>query len=270
MQATVVVDNLGSEAICGEWGLCLYIEYEGKRFLLDTGASSLFAENAEKLALPLCQVDYAVLSHAHYDHANGMERFFQINQKASFYLRDACGENCYKEKWLFHKYIGIPRGVLKKYENRIVKVSGDYFLCENVALVPHKTEDLYEIGRQNRMVVKKNGRWKPDNFAHEQSLIFNLPNGLVIFNSCSHGGADRIIQEAKQVFADRPVLAVVGGFHLTHCSDAYVQDLARRLRDTGVLNVYTGHCTGERAFQILRKELGDSVHQLHVGMEMDF
>lgn len=82
MRATVVVDNLKDSEMAGEWGLCTFIEYRGKRILLDSGASPLFAENAGKLNIPLDEIDFAVLSHAHFDHANGMKRFFQLNRRA--------------------------------------------------------------------------------------------------------------------------------------------------------------------------------------------
>ena len=95
MKVTIVVDNIEHAGIPGEWGFCAYIEQNGKKLLLDTGASNLFAENAEKLNIDLKDIDFAVLSHAHYDHANGMEKFFEINRKATFYLQEGCGENCY-------------------------------------------------------------------------------------------------------------------------------------------------------------------------------
>ena len=50
MKITVLTDNKAKESLKGEWGLSLYIEHGGKRLLLDTGASPLFAENAEKCA----------------------------------------------------------------------------------------------------------------------------------------------------------------------------------------------------------------------------
>ena len=84
MRATVVVDNKPTGGLTGEWGLCIYIEYEGKNILLDAGASDLFVKNAERLGLRLEDVDAAVLSHAHYDHANGMEAFFRRNDQAKF------------------------------------------------------------------------------------------------------------------------------------------------------------------------------------------
>ena len=87
MKVTIVVDNIEHAGIPGEWGFCAYIEQNGKKLLLDTGASNLFAENAEKLNIDLKDIDFAVLSHAHYDHANGMEKFFEINRKAPFYLQ---------------------------------------------------------------------------------------------------------------------------------------------------------------------------------------
>lgn len=119
MRATVVVDNRKSDALPGEWGLCIYIEYGEKKILLDTGASELFAENAEKLGLDLSAVDAAVLSHAHYDHGNGMEAFFRRNDHAPFYVGPTCAADCYAGRWLFRRYIGIPPTVLSDYSRRI-------------------------------------------------------------------------------------------------------------------------------------------------------
>ncbi len=48
MKATVLVDNISKEHIAGEWGLCIYIEYNKENIMLDTGASGLFLRNAEK------------------------------------------------------------------------------------------------------------------------------------------------------------------------------------------------------------------------------
>ena len=75
---TVVVDNVKSDELDGEWGLSILIERDGKKILLDAGGSELFAENLQKLGFDIKGIDYAVLSHAHYDHANGMPRFFIV------------------------------------------------------------------------------------------------------------------------------------------------------------------------------------------------
>ena len=144
---------------------------------------SLFSENLKKLGFDIRDIDYGILSHAHYDHANGMPKFFAENSKAKFYLREGIGENCYHKKPLFGKffnirfYIGLPRNLLKKFPDRIEFVSGDYKLFGGTYLIPHKSG------------------WLPDNFSHEQSLVIETEKGLVIVNSCSHGGAVNIIRE---------------------------------------------------------------------------
>ena len=270
MRATVIVDNIGNDTLKGEWGLCIYIEYKNKKILLDAGASGLFLENAKKMNIPLEKLDYAVLSHAHYDHANGMEKFFGVNNHAKFYLRDGCGENCYKKKWIFRKYIGLPKGILGKYKERIVLAEGDYTITEGVSLLPHKTQGLDLIGKNENMYLREGSRWRFDDFSHEQSLVFDTPNGLVIFNSCSHGGADNIINEVSATFPNKKIFALIGGFHLYNKSEEFVRSFARRVKATGIEHVYTGHCTGKRAYQILKEELGDVVGQLKVGLVMEF
>jgi len=105
-----------------------------------------------------------------------------------------------------------------------------------------------------------------DDFGHEQSLIFEKEDGVVVFNSCSHAGADNIIKEVMQVYPGRRIKAMIGGFHLFNKTDDYVRAFASRLAATGVESIYTGHCTGDRALVILREELGDMVHSFKTGL----
>lgn len=139
MKATVLSDNIPAENLGCEWGLSIFIEYHGKLILLDAGASGLFLKNADVLGLNMKDVDFGVLSHAHYDHADGIPEFFRVNSFAPFYFRETTGENCCKGVWNYKKYIGIPKGMLKKYPDRIKLVSGDFSPCDRVYLIPHKT-----------------------------------------------------------------------------------------------------------------------------------
>lgn len=270
MKATVLIDNIANDGLTPEWGLSIYIEFEDKKVLLDTGGSGKFLKNAESLGIDISQVDFGVLSHAHFDHANGMKQFFGVNDKASFYLRESSGENCYHKVKFFKAYIGIKKGTLKKYGDRIVFADGDYTLAEGIFLIPHKTAGLGAVGERNNMYVKMGGKWRPDDFAHEQSLVFDTSKGLVIFNSCSHGGADVIIKEVAETFPDKQIYALVGGFHLHRLPDADVRALAGRIKETGIEKIYTGHCTGQRAFDILKEELGEKAEQLKTGLVMEF
>lgn len=266
MIATVLADNITKENLESEWGLSIFIEYEDKKILLDAGASDKFLNNAAKIGIDLSEVDYGVLSHAHYDHADGMEHFFQNNKKASFFLRQGCEENCYGKYFVFSKYVGIKKGILEKYKERIIYVRGDCEIAPGIYLIPHKTAGLSTIGKKNKMYVKKNKRWQPDDFSHEQSLVLDTEKGLVIFNSCSHGGVDTIIKEVASSFPDKKIDTYIGGFHLFEKKESEVRVLGKKLLEIGIENIYTGHCTGKRAYYILKEELGDKIKQIETGM----
>ncbi len=265
---TIVVDNKANDGISGEWGLCALISYNAKLILLDAGSSDLFLENMSKLGIDPQLIDHAVLSHAHYDHANGFPAFFEKNSHAKLYVRDDTGTDCYAKKLIFRKYIGIPRKMFKNYPDRIEKVSGDFKLMDGVWLIPHKTKGLESIGKRELMYRKTRGGWMPDDFSHEQSLVLDTDKGLVILNSCSHGGAGNIINEVKETFPDRKVYGLIGGLHLFNKSEEEIRDVADKIRDTKIEYICTGHCTKDRAFTILKEELGDIVHQMKVGYQI--
>ncbi len=284
MKVTVLADNLDgvkpqvgaadSGILKGEWGLSHYIEYGDRVVLLDAGLSGLFAENAGLLGIDLENVDYAVLSHAHDDHANGFDTFFEVNSHAPLYVAEGCYENCYDLTDEGYKYAGIPQGILERHADRIVRASADMLIDDGIRLLGHSTPDLEKLGFAEKMFLKTddetgNTTYVPDDFSHEQSLIFEQDDGVVVFNSCSHAGADNIINEVIKAYPDRRIKAMIGGFHLFNKTDEYVRAFAARVAATGVESIYTGHCTGDRALAILREELGSMVHTFRTGLEFE-
>ena len=266
---TVVVDNISNKGILGEWGLSIYVEYSYKKILLDAGASNLFLDNMKSLGIDVSDIDFASLSHAHYDHTNGLPAFLDNNTKAKLFLRESTAVDCYKKVFIFHKYIGIPKNLLMDYSDRIQIVSDDYKVMDGVYLIPHKIENLGEIGRREKMFRKTSNGWRPDDFSHEQSMVLETEKGLLIMNSCSHGGAANIINEVKKTFPDKKVYGIIGGFHLFNKTDEEVRSFAEKVKETGVEYICTGHCTKDRAYEILREELGDMVEQMKVGYQIE-
>ena len=267
---SVVIDNKACNGLKGEWGLSIVVDYKGKKILVDAGASDLFIDNMAKLNIEIRDIDYAMLSHAHFDHANGIPAFFKKNDKAKFYIRETTKDNCYAKRLFFYKYIGIPKRMMDEYAERIEVVSGDYKVMDGVYLLPHKTANLENIGKKEKMYLKTDNGYVFDNFAHEQSLVVDTDKGLVIINSCSHGGAVNIINEVKNTFKDKHIYGIIGGFHLYNKKDAEVLEVAECIKNTGIEFVCTGHCTEERAYNILKGVLKDKLIQLHSGLIMEF
>lgn len=277
MKVIALMENEGYEGLVAEHGLSIYIEYRDKKYLLDTGASNAFVENAGKLGVDLAAVDIAALSHAHYDHSGGYEGFFEKNQKAKVFIRREVDEDCYSKVGPIKKYIGVPHGIMTKYEARFVRVSGDYRVEEGVWLIPHKTENIAEKGKKGHMYCKTVSGYVPDEFRHEQSLVFDTEYGLVIFNSCCHSGVENIVAEVLETFEGKQVAAVFGGFHLMGLTGVTsmgvkakeVEALGEKLIAQGVEKIYTCHCTGKPAYAILERVLGERVQYFSAGMTVE-
>lgn len=269
MKITVLSDNIGNGELQGEWGLSFHIEFNGKKYLLDTGGSGLFLTNADKLGIDISDVDCAVLSHAHYDHSLGMEAFFSVNSKADFFVSPNARENCYAGLGFLSRYIGMPKGVLSKYGDRIKSPCGVSEIDTDVFIVPHSTDGLDKTGRRSHMYIRCGWRYVPDDFAHEQSLVFRTGDGLVIFNSCSHSGADVVMAEVGKAFPGEKVKAYLGGLHLFRMNEHEVREMAGKIQKAGIAKVVTGHCTGDKAYEILKSCLGETVSRFHCGMVME-
>ena len=151
MRATVLVDNEAQGLCESEWGLSILIEHRERATLLDAGASGLFAENARKLGVDLAAVDVAALSHAHYDHSDGFDAFFQVNDAAKLFVAASARENCYDTEDGKLCYIGVSRGRAARHAHRIEYVSRPTEIAPDVWALPHTTPNLAEKGAKAGM-----------------------------------------------------------------------------------------------------------------------
>lgn len=272
LEATVLVENHPAPDLLSEHGLSAHIRFGELRVLLDFGQSDAFARNADTLGIDLARVDHAVLSHAHYDHADGMTTFLARNDHAPVHLSAGCAENCWSTKGGTSEahYIGIAPGTLAQHQARLAYAATDRVttVAEGVHLVPHTTAYLADVGQQAGMLLREGDRWVPDSFAHEMSLVFEAAEGLVIFSSCSHAGIEAIVGEVRAAFPDRHIAAFVGGLHLVHADDEAILHVAEVLRKADIGQVFTGHCTGERACELLQRELLGRVSTLRPGLTL--
>ena len=276
LTVSVLVENgpAFQEGLACEHGLSLHLAYGDLQILLDFGQSDAFVRNADARGIDLSRMDFAVLSHAHYDHADGMDAFFTRNGTAPLYLSNACGENCWSTKGGTAEvhFIGIRSGLLAQYGDRLSPVPTDRVttLSPRVHLVPHTTSGLEEVGQRAGMLVREGDSWRPDDFAHEVSLVIELGTDshapLAIFNSCSHAGLPTIVKEVQAAFPKRHIAAYVGGLHLVHSSDVDVLRVALALEEAGIDRLFTGHCTGAHAVKLLSQELPDRVFSLRPGL----
>ena len=244
MKITALTENTSSSDLFeAEHGLSLYIETEQDRILFDTGQSEMFERNAKRCGIDLSQVDFAVLSHGHYDHGGGLKRFFKINKNATVYLSRYAFKEYYNGS---EKYIGLD--ISLKNEDRLIYVTDCCEIKEGVTLLScnnhKKTIDLGSFG----LNMREDGVLKPDDFRHEQYLLIEENGKRVLFSGCSHKG---ILNIASWFSPD----VLIGGFHfsklpLDDTLSGYAEELNRYDTD-----FYTCHCTGAEQYEWMKQRM---------------
>ena len=247
---TLIENTACDSAYQAEHGLSYYIETKQRKILFDAGQSAAFAENAENLGIDLTKVDFAVLSHGHYDHGGGLKTFLERNLQAPVYAsRYAFGDHYNANE----KYIGLDKTI--QQNERILPVGQQLQLAEGITLLSNaeKPESTFSMLRREDDVML------PEDFRHEQYLLIEEDGKRVLFSGCSHKGIRSIVKWI-------PCDVLVGGFHYMKM-DPEGQEIRQAAKELMQYDTryYTGHCTGIAQYETMKKIMGDKLEYLSAG-----
>lgn len=255
-------DNLQCEY---EHGLSLYIETKRHKILMDTGSSDKTWVNARQLGVDISEVDTVVLSHGHYDHSGGLLTFRQINQDAVVYMQQTALSDYYHGE----RYIGIDKKIGQM--PKVLMLHGDRKIDAELSLFTGITGRRFWPQSNLGLSMRVDGENMQDEFAHEQCLVIQEEKNLLV-SGCAHNGILNILDRYRKIYGGSPDI-VISGFHMMKRSD-YTEEEKSVIRQTawalkeGNTVFYTGHCTGQKAIDLMKLVLGDRLIQIHCGMEI--
>lgn len=262
MEITILADNTVAEpypkGLRGVYGFAAAVD----EVLFDIGQGDVVAHNARLLGLPT-RFEDIVLSHAHFDHTDGLDTFLDPAAPPTVYLHPEAWTDRYHDTDAYDEppYIGIP------YARSAVESGADLHEHREPVAV---TEDIYALGEIPREYddaavgeIEADGELVADPVVDDQALAIRTDGGVAVVLGCGHSGLRNTIEYAESVM-DEPVRYVLGGTHLVALDDEAVHEIADWLE--GRLELFAGtHCTGFRAQTILSERLPEAFAHVGVG-----
>lgn len=272
MKVKVLVENTSVSAdFKSKHGLCLYIQTVKHKILFDLGSDALFFENALKMGVSIAEIDTLIISHGHVDHAGALGLFLKNNHSAKVYIRESAFDKH------FTKVLGVPFNVgldsSLKSNARVIFTKDYEIIDDELTLFSDVQAGELTSASNSALFAEIDGIKRVDDFRHEQNLLVFEGEKAVLFAGCAHAGIVNIKARAEAL-ADGKPLKVIGGFHLCnpvtkkHERKELVQAVAERI-DDGKTYYYTCHCTGQRAFRILKERLQDNLNYLATGADIE-
>lgn len=270
---TLVEDSQKDVSLGHEHGLSFYIQTDNHEILFDLGQGNLYSINAKKLGVDLTNIDSLIISHGHYDHGGGLEHFLSVNDQAKIYIMKSAFDELYSMRTPNeYTYIGLSKTLST---DRFILLEDDFKIDEEITLFTNiKTKTL--LPKSNSTLYKKqNGEYIKDEFNHEQNLLINSNEKHYLFAGCAHKGIVNIIKQAEEHLKKKNLTMVFSGFHLKSRYEDYqeskedIEKIALILKDNRIGKYYTGHCTGSKAFKIMKYILKERLLNLYTGFIID-
>jgi 7,8-dihydropterin-6-yl-methyl-4-(beta-D-ribofuranosyl)aminobenzene 5'-phosphate synthase len=135
----------------------------------------------------------------------------------------------------------------------------------------------YALPKGNRrLFVKRGGTYRRDSFAHELAMVVKEGPEWVVFTGCAHSGILNMVVTVTKQFPEVPIKAVFGGFHLIGLpvlntmagSKGQVRSIGEELLNYPIERVYTGHCTGPKAYRVLKEVMAERLESFPTGSEV--
>ena len=235
--------------------------------LFDAGTSpDGVIENMARLELDPAAIEAIVCSHGHFDHTTGLDGL--IRRLGTVNLPVLVHPHFWRRRRVTfpgRDYQEIPttsRRALTDAGFEVIEERQPGFLFGRSVLitgeVPRTTG--YEPGFPPQQAWL-GGRWEPDPLVlDDQALIVDIEDkGLVVITGCGHAGIINICRYARRLTRERPLYAVIGGFHLN--GPLFEPLIPRVLDELAALDprvIVPAHCTGWRAQHAMSARFGDA------------
>ncbi|MEL9998945.1 MAG: MBL fold metallo-hydrolase [Thermoplasmata archaeon] len=240
------------------------IKYDNdeKNLLFDTGSSSdVIKYNASLYNIDLKKIDAIVISHGHYDHGGGLKGILKEINVPVFAHPTIFRENFY----LPYFYIGIPKDDVKELKN----MNNFVFVKEPMEIFPNVWTSG-EVPRLNKFELVEdiftieNGKISKDLMIDDTSLFIDLGDSLFLISGCSHAGIVNIKNYGEKLLGKK-VKYIMGGLHLLNASKERIEFT---VNSTEGIDLYLGHCTGERVINTFMEKYNEKVKRIYSGFEI--
>jgi 7,8-dihydropterin-6-yl-methyl-4-(beta-D-ribofuranosyl)aminobenzene 5'-phosphate synthase len=274
MRVTVLADNCaGKGALKGESGLSMLIETGDRNYLFDTGLGKLFYANSRLMNLELFGVERIILSHGHYDHADGLPWAFRECDSADLIIHKRALDKKFSNSTGVLRYIGPNQKALNALHEadeagRVIWMEGE--VLEDAGNIIFSTGGRQNIPKKwNFFIEDENGKDIPDNFPDEISLLVQGQTCAALFVGCSHCGLPAIVEKAETL-TELPIRYIFGGSHLDKVINGEIDEVAEFFLQRNC-KLFLGHCTGINGYSRLYHALNArNLYPIQSGFTVDY
>ena len=264
----------------GGFSVLVEVSKNGARhqILFDTGTTpDGVVENMRRLDVDPSGIETIICSHGHFDHTTGLDGLIRRLGRPN--LPVLIHPHFWRRRRLAIRGgdpLEIPttsRRALVDAGFEVIEEQQPSFLFNRSVLVTGEVPRItgYEAGFPPQQAWL-DGSWQPDPLVlDDQALIVDIKDkGLLVITGCGHSGIVNICRYARRLTKERPLYAVMGGFHLN--GPIFEPLIPRVLDDLDALApsvVVPAHCTGWRAQHAMGARFGKAFIPNTVGTRFE-
>lgn len=269
----------GEYRCCAHHGLSLIITArignDKQTLVFDAGPEAYtVTRNGALLKVPFGDAGAVVLSHGHWDHAGGLVEAVRQVTAMNGGRRVECHVNpgmFVTRGTLRHGGEPLPQKPVPSPQEltaagaTVVNAPEARLLLDNCFYlsgeIPRVTP--YEKGLPGHLKRAADGKsWEPDPWLMDERYVAAhvKGKGAIVFTACSHAGVINVLKDARNVFGDVPLHAVMGGFHLSGQQiEEIIPDTINDMKGFSLKRIVPAHCTGWRAVGALVQAFGEEL-----------